>query len=425
MIQFFVKGVIRDRSRSLFSFIVVTLGVFLAVIFRGFMAGVFDDMMRQSAIMQTGHVKVATRAYAEEADLMPNDLAILEVDSLITALEQHYPALFWTPRITFAGLLDVPDAQGETRKQGAMMGVAIDFFSESTRQIELWDLNNKLTSGNLPRTPEEVLLGNEFARRLEVEIGDVVTFIGGTMYGGFASYNFTVAGTVSLGVGAFDRNILMVDLEGARQALDMENAASFVMGFYQDMFYDDPGSVILSARFNDAHSAEENDVFGPVMHALRDQQNLGAMVDLSGQVLWLIIGIFMFAVTVVLWNLGLMNGLRRYGEIGVRLAMGETKTHVFGTMLIESLVIGMAGTVVGTAMGLLLVLYLQEVGLDYSALMENYAIPVSTVMRGKITPDLYVIGVVPGIFATLIGTMLAGRGIYKRELSQLFKELET
>ena len=37
--------------------------------------------------------------------------------------------------------------------------------------------------------------------------------------------------------------------------------------------------------------------------------------------------------------MGIMSGLRRYGEIGMRLAIGETKNHVFNSMIIESLII--------------------------------------------------------------------------------------
>jgi putative ABC transport system permease protein len=112
MLRFLVKGVFRDRSRSLFSIIVITLIVALTVLIRGFMAGIFNDVFRQSAVIYAGHVKVTTRAYAEEADLLPNDLAILGSDSLVTALSEEYPDMFWTPRILFAGLLDIPDEQG-------------------------------------------------------------------------------------------------------------------------------------------------------------------------------------------------------------------------------------------------------------------------------------------------------------------------
>jgi putative ABC transport system permease protein len=42
----------------------------------------------------------------------------------------------------------------------------------------------------------------------------------------------------------------------------------------------------------------------------------------------------------------------------------------------------------------------------------------------QVTPDLYYIGFIPGVLATVLGTMLAGLAIYKREMAQLFKELE-
>jgi putative ABC transport system permease protein len=46
-----------------------------------------------------------------------------------------------------------------------------------------------------------------------------------------------------------------------------------------------------------------------------------------------------------------------------------------------------------------------------------------TVFRAQITPMTYVIGFIPGVLSTVIGAMLAGIGIYKRQTAQLFKEL--
>jgi len=354
---------------------------------------------------------------------LPNDLAVLEVDPLLRALSAEHPDMFWAPRITFAGLLDIPDEYGETRSQGTMMGIAVDLLSEGTRQPELWELDGKLVRGRLPREQDEVLLGEQFARSLEVEPGETATFIGATMHGGFTTYNFRVAGTVSLGVGGIGKHFLLADLNGARQALDMEGAASEIFGFYHDMFYDDPAAVALTADFNTTHNRAD-DEYSLFMLALRDQQQMGQMLEYSNAVIWIMILMFMSVVILVLWNLGLMNGLRRYGEFGMRLAMGETKGHVFRTTIGESVIIGLGASVVGTAIGLLLTWWMQEVGIDYSSMMEGYDFPMTLVMRAKVTPDCWFIGFIPGILATMLGTMLAGRGIYKRQLSQLFKELE-
>ena len=45
-------------------------------------------------------------------------------------------------------------------------------------------------------------------------------------------------------------------------------------------------------------------------------------------------------------------------------------------------------------------------------------------IRARIIPDFF-IGFIPGLFSTVLGTMLSGRGIYKRQTARLFKELES
>ena len=51
---------------------------------------------------------------------------------MIKNLQEKYPDYFWTPRITFAGLLDVPDEYGETVEQGPTVAFGIDMFSQNT-----------------------------------------------------------------------------------------------------------------------------------------------------------------------------------------------------------------------------------------------------------------------------------------------------
>ncbi|GAO30143.1 hypothetical protein [Geofilum rubicundum] len=46
-------------------------------------------------------------------------------------------------------------------------------------------------------------------------------------------------------------------------------------------------------------------------------------------------------------------------------------------------------------------------------------------IRARITAESYYLGFIPGLLSTVAGTMLAGIGIYRRQTSQLFKELET
>ena len=134
--------------------------------------------------------------------------------------------------------------------------------------------------------------------------------------------------------------------------------------------------------------------------------------------------IFIIAMSLVLWNAGLLGGLRRYGEVGIRLAMGEEKGHVYRSMIIESVVIGIAGSIVGTAFGLFFAYLMQRYGLDISGAMKGSSLLAPDVVRARITPVDYYLGFIPGLLSTVIGTMLSGIGIYKSQTARLFKELE-
>ena len=427
MINFLFKGLLRDKSRSFFPIIIITLIVSIIIFFSGFLNGVYNSLFLNTAILNSGHVKVVTHAYNLEHQLLPNDLALLDVNSLVGTLENKYREYTWTPRITFAGLLDVPDENGETLSQSPVIGLGIDFLSKKSKQLDIWDLDKKIIKGSLFNKKNQVLLSEKLSNRLQIFSGDIVTFIGATMYGGFTTYNLTVSGVFDLNLGPIDKDMMIIDFSGAQNILDMEDAASEILGYDKKLFFSDNSTVEIRDEFNSQYS-DSLDVYRPFMLALRDSNQMGTIVDFSNVIMSIILGLFLIVVTLVLWNMGIMSGLRRYGEIGMRLAIGETKGHVFKSMIVESVIIGFFGSIVGTTLGILLTSYLQKVGIDYSKGIDslnssNFAMP--NIFYPQVTPDLFYIGFIPGILATVFGTMLAGRAIYKREMAQLFKELET
>jgi len=190
-------------------------------------------------------------------------------------------------------------------------------------------------------------------------------------------------------------------------------------------YYDDETAAPVISKFNEKYSGNEGE-FAPVMLRLRDQEGLSLYVDLTTSMGTIITIIFMVAMSLVLWNAGLLGGLRRYGEVGIRLAIGEEKGHVYRSMINESIMVGIAGTIVGTAIGLGLSWLMQVYGLDISEFTKNATtgIMMPNIVYSRITPPDFYIGLIPGVLSTVAGTMLAGIGIYKRNTAQLFKELE-
>jgi putative ABC transport system permease protein len=284
-------------------------------------------------------------------------------------------------------------------------------------------IRKAIVRGAMPRRPGDVLIGDDFARKLNVAPGATATLISSTMYGSMTMANFRIAGTVRFGVSAMDRGAMIADVADIQSALDMGDAAGEIVGFFPDDVYRDEAAKLMAASFN-REFQNPGDKFSPRMGTLPEESGLGDYLSLVDSLGLIIIAIFVLAMSIVLWNAGLMGSLRRYGEIGVRLAVGENNGHIYRTLILESLAIGIFGSFLGTLAGVGLGYLMHVHGLDFSFLFRNSAMMVPSVYHARVTPGCFFIGFAPGIISTVLGASIAGIGIYKRRTAQLFKELE-
>jgi putative ABC transport system permease protein len=302
--------------------------------------------------------------------------------------------------------------------------MGVDLFSPGSPELRILRLAKAIVRGRMPSKRGEMLVSDAFAAHLGLQPGDTATLIGSTMNGSMATANFVVAGTVRFGIAALDHGAMIADLEDVRQALDMDDAAGEILGFSNDIIYRRKASEEVAARYN-ALQAKAGDEFSPEMVEFRESSGLASYLDMAEYFSTILVVIFVTAMSIVLWNAGLMGGLRRYGEIGVRLAIGEDKGHVYRSMIAESVMIGIAGSVVGTALGLALSYDLQAYGLNIGYLTGNASILIQENLRAHVTSTSYYLGFLPGLCATFLGTSISGIGIYKRQTSQLAKEMES
>ncbi|HUI66175.1 MAG TPA: FtsX-like permease family protein [Bacteroidota bacterium] len=424
MIGFLLRGLLRDKHRSVLPVIIVGLGVILTVYLYSFMVGVFNDMIDDNARFDTGHVKIMTQAYNELSSQLPNDLAITGADSLINLLRKQYPSFDWVERIKFGGLIDIPDSVGETRAQGPIMGIGLDLIGTGSHESARMKLDQALVRGRLPRRAGEVMVSDALARDMDIPLGQTVTLLAASANGGMSVQNFVLVGTFAFGISSLDRSAMFADIHDIQYALEMEGCAGEILGFARSMIYSGEEAGQLKKEFARDHAMLKGE-FAPVMLTLEDQNDLREYLQYAEEIGFIIVAVFIFAMSLVLWNAGLMSGIRRYGEVGVRLAMGESKPHIYRSLIYESICVGLIGSLGGTLIGLAVAYYFQEVGMDFSGTFRGSGLLMENVMRARVTTTSYYIGFIPGLLATLLGTMVSGVGIFKRQTATLFKELES
>ena len=153
----------------------------------------------------------------------------------------------------------------------------------------------------------------------------------------------------------------------------------------------------ITFEFNQEFLTKVDD-FSQFMKSLSQQNGLAEMLQMMDSAISIIIFIFVAVMSIVLWNAGLMGSLRRYGEIGLRLAMGEHKGHVYRSMILESLILGFMGALLGSFLGIAFAYYLQVHGIDMSSLMRKSTMLMSQVMKAKVTTAAFFFGFIPGLF---------------------------
>jgi len=431
MIRLLFKGMLQDRTRSLFPFTVVTVGVALVIVLVGFLDGVIMGMVDSTAYLDTGHLRLVNKPFYEEEHLNPIDRALGSQRLTGNWLKENSdPQIQWSPRIRWRAIMDVPDEIGETRSQTPVMGMALDMLSAGSTELKRLDLFESITQGRLPNKRGEALVGYQLAQTLGLELNKPVTLIGRTYDGGLATDNYIVTGFVRFGIFAMDKKMLLIDLADAQETFYLNNMVTDWLGYLPAhvsfLNYDEYRLKLESSlkEFVSTHPLgwAKDDV--PIVVSIQDQRNIRSHIEMFLIVRKYIVGIFLFLMIVVLWNAGILNGVHRYGEMGIRLAMGETHSRLILSLICESFAIGIIGSVAGSALGGACTYVLQEVGLNMGDAFAKSGLMLSDVVRARLSVGGFVYGIVPGITASILGTLMSALTIYRRSEANLFRELE-
>jgi len=171
MIAFLFRGILRDKSRFLFPFSVVTMGVALVISLVGFMEGTMSGMIEMTANLDTGHLRLVNKPYYEEEHLRPLDRSLSAQKETREWLKNNSSnKLQWFPRIRWGAILDVPDEKGDTLSQTPVIGLALELKNPDSVELKRMKLADSLIAGNMPKNTNEMLMGYQLAESLGVGI---------------------------------------------------------------------------------------------------------------------------------------------------------------------------------------------------------------------------------------------------------------
>jgi lipoprotein-releasing system permease protein len=199
--------------------------------------------------------------------------------------------------------------------------------------------------------PDNIAIGKEMARSLGVRIGETIhiyyprgslTPMG--MGASIAQKTFRLAAVFESGLWDYDSNWVYVNIGSARRLFSLRTDSASVLQFKTD---DIEGVQQIADQIRDAAgdgylTTTWIDLNKPLFSALK----------LEKIALFLTIGLIVFVASLNIVTTLIMMVLEKQSDIAILTAMGATPKIILHVFMLQGLIIGAIGTVVGAALGI-------------------------------------------------------------------------
>ena len=248
---------------------------------------------------------------------------------MVPVLEAMPSVAAVSPTVSGAGLA----VRGEASKSIALVGVELE------RYDRIVHLRSKVVAGEARLGPGEGIIGRELADDLGVRVGDRVGLITGTV-----TESLRVTALVDLSVRELNRRTVIVPLRTAQSLVGLPGGATSLDLVLTDVWAAQALAADFSQRF-------------PYKVESWQETNAQLVAALHAQSIstGLIRGDVMVVVALGIASVLVVSVVQKQREIGIHRAMGATRGQVMRIFLLQGLIVGALGSVLGVLLAVALI----------------------------------------------------------------------
>lgn len=331
------RNLVRNRGRTLSTLIAITVGLLGLTLLDGFitysMNGFRDAIIKSG----TGHIQVArSTSYFDAGDTNPIPF-MLDNEKMIDAQLRTIPGVKDVmPTMAFSAALS--DA-------GMTSFVRVTAYPTAQARSEL--SVRSITEGRdlAPGESGTLLVGTGLARKLKLAPGRTLSLFALSKGGGVNTESFTIVGISSSGIAEVDDISVTMSLTDAQSLVGVQTVPCLIL------FLKNTGDTAAVARRIAAAPA------GSAAYGLtaRTWEQLSPSFQAANSLYQLILAVARFIVLVVaLFSISgtlSVSVIERYREIGTLRAFGTRRRQLLVMLMMEGLILGLAGTAAGFLAG--------------------------------------------------------------------------
>lgn len=264
--------------------------------------------------------------------------------------------------------------RGAATRPVRMLGI------DSEQYTPIIDIEERLIAGDYDLSNFGVILGDILAEDLGAAVGDRIRLINSAGDG----RTFTVRAIVDVGAEAANESWAFITVRDAQSLQDLRGGVTRLELTVDEIFE----AQTIADRLRQSHPVQATswqEANEDLLTGLRSQSSSSTMITVF----------VIIAVALGIASVLIVSVVQRRGQIGVLRAMGAPMASVVRVFLIQGALVGLIGSVLGTLLGWLLVLFFVNVARDDQG---DSLFPI------ELTPEL-IIGAC--LLATLTGLIAA------------------
>ncbi len=346
VIKLAARNLARYGRRTLLTSGLIVLGIVAVLLFIAVSGAFKGAVIGQITDSMLGHLQVHRKGYVASIDNLPLNLNMtpVQVTKVGQVLDGMDEVVAWSPRVKFGAMLSNFTETTSIRLNGVIPereAIAMPGLAE--RIVQGGVANGLVERGKL-------LIPELLARGMKVNVGDTVVLVATNLDGSVNGMTFEIQGVLASATGPGGRDGYL-HMEDARALLRMEAPeVSEVAVRLSGLGALEKAQAKLQRALSEMRNPEgEAALEVHTWEALSPFANIARMIDLLDLFIRvMLVGIVLIAVM----NVMMMAVYERIREIGTIAAIGTPPGRILALFLSEGLLLGLVGTLVGSALSL-------------------------------------------------------------------------
>jgi ABC-type lipoprotein release transport system permease subunit len=352
LLQLAWRNLWRNRRRTFITMAAIAFGYAMLLFVACLMAGLRWQMIQNGTCLVMSQIQIHAPGYYPNRSLQKTlgGSKGTDVRALLASISADHRVSAVAPRVYGYALLSAAHRSAGVE----LMGVVPD------QEPKITTLNAQIAKGSYltAQLPKGVVIGDKLASTIGIGLNSEVVLLTQAADGSMGNDVYTVVGILHTGLDAVDRGLVLMTLSSLQGLLQLAPARIHEVGI--KLNHIEAATVVAAAL--EARLDKTLPVRAMAWPELAPE--LANYVQFNHGVTVVLFFIFFLVAVIGVMNTMLMAVYERTREFGMLMALGMRPFQVIGLILTEAAALGVASLVVGAALAVPLLWYLEVHGLD-------------------------------------------------------------